>query len=216
MQSRTRKLAARVQRALLALSDEGLAETIAHWIRTIQDLYEDVEILADFCETLGYHVQSETTGQIYDSLEALDAAEPESENVLLVPPEASILRDLVRRKQPKQVYHQIVALAGEVLRNTTFASRWGEPPSEQSDGYAFMETLSVYLTLKQQAGPLPTERFEAIYEEQLEALGVPDQEDEQDPFFDEQALFFLEWPSASPSHKTHKKSRKQKQQSKRG
>ena len=39
MQSQTRKLAARVQRALLALPDEGLVETIAHWVHTVQELY---------------------------------------------------------------------------------------------------------------------------------------------------------------------------------
>ena len=216
MQSRTRKLAARVQRALLALSDEVLTETISHWIRTIEETYEDIEILADFCEPLGYHIQSETTGQVYDSFEALVVAEEEWEGVLWIAPEASILRDLVRRKQPKSVYHQIVALAGEALRNTLFASRWGEPPSEQSDGYAFMETLCAYLTLKQQAGPLSTERFEAIYEEQLEALGGPSQEDELDLFFDEQELLLLELPSAFPSCKTHKKSRKQKKRPRRG
>jgi hypothetical protein len=213
MQSRTRKLAARVQRALLALSDEVLAETIAHWLSTIQELYEDAEILADFCEPLGYHIQSETTGQIYESLEALDVAEEDAENVLWIPPEAATLRDLVRRKQPKSVYHQIVGLAGEALRNTFFASRWGEPPGEYSDGYAFMQTLSEYLTLKQQAGPLSTERFEAIYEEQLEAL-VPEQEDEDALFLDEQELLLLEVPSGFPSRKTHKKSRKQKKRSK--
>jgi hypothetical protein len=212
MQSRTRKLAARVQRALLALSDEGLAETIAHWIHTIEEMYEDIEIVAEFCEPLGYHIQSEATGQVYDSLEALIVAEEEWEDVLWIPPEALILRDLVRRKQPKSVYHQIVALAGEALRNTLFASRWGEPPGDYSDGYAFMETLSEYLTLKQQAGPLSTERFEAIYEEQLEAL-VPEPEDEEELFFDEQELLLLELPSGFPSRKTHKKSRKQKKRS---
>ena len=70
MQSRTRKLAARVQRTLLALSDVGLTETIAHWVHTVQEdvFYGDIEILVDFCEPLGYRVQSETTGQVYDSL----------------------------------------------------------------------------------------------------------------------------------------------------
>jgi hypothetical protein len=214
MQSRTRKLAARVQRALLALSDEELAETIAHWLSTIQELYEDAEVLADFCESLGYQVQSETTGRMYESLEALDVAEEDVENVLWIAPEASTLRDLVRRKQPKQVYHQIVALAGEALRNTFFASRWGEPPGEYSDGYAFMQTLSEYLTLKQQAGPLPTERFEAIYEEQLEALGGPDQEDEEELFLDEEALLLLEVPSGFSARRKHKKSRRQKKRDK--
>ena len=139
--------------------------------------------------------------------------------MLLVQPEVSVLRDLLRRKQPKQVYHQIVGLAGEALRSASFASRWGDPPDERSDGYAFMANLSVYLTLKQEAGSLPTERFEALYDEQLEALGTPppDEEDDEDLFFDEQDLFLLELPSTFPAHKTgktHKKSRKQKKRSK--
>jgi hypothetical protein len=215
MQSRTRKLAARVQRSLLALSDEGLAETIAHWIHTIEDLYEDVEVVAYFCESLGYRIQSETTGQIYDSLEALYEAEPEWEDVHWIPPEASALRELLRRKQPKPIYHQVVALAGEALRTAIFTSRWGEPPGEQSDGYAFMGALSAYLTLKQEAGLLPTEQFEDAYEEQLEALGAPKQEDEEELFFDEEGLFLLELPFAFPSPKKRKKSRKQKQRSRR-
>lgn len=208
MQSRTRKLAARVQRALLALTDDVLQETIAHWLLMIQEHQEDIEIQAEYCEPLGYHIQSETTRQMYDSLEALTLAEPDAENVLWVPPEASLLRELVRRKQPKQIYHQIVALAGEAMQAHPFAFQWGEPPGEHSDGYPFMEALAAYVTLKQQAGSMSTEQFEETYEAQLETLGESRQENIDDLSF----LKEMEFTSSSYPFSSHKKQQKSRQQ----
>lgn len=186
MQPATRKLAVRVQQALLALPDEMLFETLSHWLDTINDLYEDTEILASYCESLGYHVGSVESGQAYDSLAELDEAEPEAGEVHWIPPEPSRLREVVRRKQPKEVYHHIIALAGEALRQADFAAQWAEPPGEQSDGYAFIRSLERYLTLRKEAGSDGIEQFEARYADQLAACA--------DAFSDERAEIFESLP----------------------
>jgi len=86
-----------------------------------------------------------------------------------MPPEPSRLREVVRRKQPKEVYHSIIALAGEALRQADFAAQWAEPPGEHSDGYAFIQSLERYLILRKEAGSERIEQFEARYAEQLAA-----------------------------------------------
>ncbi len=178
MQPATRKLAARV--------DEMLFETLSHWMDTINDLYEETEILASYRESLGYRVSSVASEQTYDSIEALDEVEPEAGDVHWIPPEPARLREVVRRKQLKEVYHQIIALAGEALRQTDFAAQWAEPPGEQSDGYAFMRSLERYLTLRKEAGSDGIEQFEARYAEQLDACA--------DSFSGERAEIFESLP----------------------
>ena len=169
MQPTTRKLAVRVQQALLALTDEMLFELISYWLATINDLSGDTEILASYHESLGYRIASVASGQAYDSVEALDEAEPDAEDIRWIPPDPSHLREVVRRKQPKEVYHHLIALAGEALRQEDFAAQWAEPPGEQSDGYGFMRSLERYLTLRKEAGSEGIEQFEAQYAEQLAA-----------------------------------------------
>jgi len=146
-----------------------LFELLSHWLDTINDLYGDTEILASYGESLGYRVASVASGQTYDSLADLDEVEPEAVEVHLIPPEPARLREVLRRKQPKEVYHHLIALAGEALQQEDFAAQWAEPPGEQSDGYGFMRSLERYLTLRKEAGSDGIEQFEARYTEQLAA-----------------------------------------------
>lgn len=170
MQSHTRKLAARVLRMLLALSDEGLVETIDHWIRTVETHYADTEALSVYGQSLGYRPRLQATGSVYEGLEELDEAEPEAGAIEWLTPDPGVLRERLRRMQPKPFYHLVIALAGEAFQDKPFTSQWGGPSGEESDGYAFMTALSLYLSLKQQAGEPPTEQFEALHMTELEAL----------------------------------------------
>ena len=171
MQSHTRKLAARVQRMLLALSDEGLVETIDHWFRAVEALYADAEALAEYGLSLEYRLRSQATGSVYEGLAELDEAEPEAGEIEWLTPDPGVLRERLRGMQPKPFYHLVIALAGEAFRDKPFTSQWGGPPGEASDGYTFMTALSLYLSLKQQAGESATEQFEALYMTELEVLG---------------------------------------------
>ena len=171
MQSHTRKLAARVQRMLLAFSDEGLVETIDHWFRAVEALYADAEALAEYGLSLEYRLRSQATGSVYEGLAELDEAEPEAGEIEWLTPDPGVLRERLRGMQPKPFYHLVIALAGEAFRDKPFTSQWGGPPGEASDGYTFMTALSLYLSLKQQAGESATEQFEALYMTELEVLG---------------------------------------------
>jgi hypothetical protein len=178
MQSHTRKLAARVQRTLLALSDEGLGETIDDWFKAVKALYADAEALAEYGQGLGYRPRSQATESVYEDLAELDEAEPEAGEIEWLTPESGVLRERLRRMQPKPFYHLVIALAGEAFGDKPFASQWGSPPGEASDGYAFMTALSLYLSLKQQAGEPPTDQFEALHGAELEAFGTRNREEE--------------------------------------
>jgi len=204
MQSHTRKLAARVQRTLLVLSDEGVVETIDHWFRAVGALYEDAEVLAIYSEGLGYRLRSLATGSMYEGLAELEEAEPEAGEIEWLTPEPGVLRERLRRMQPKPFYHLVIALAGEAFRDKTFSSQWGGPPGEETDGYAFMAALSLYLSLKQQAGEPPTEQFEALHLAELEALGVQSASEEA-------SILQTEWrPPAGRRQKSRRRRPKQR------
>jgi hypothetical protein len=170
MQPRTRLLAACVQQAVVALSDENLLETSEHWLTILQARFEWIEMLEDDCESLGYRVRSATTGQEYASLCELDEAEPEVEEICWVTPDMQVFRERLRKMPPKHFYHQVITLAGLVFREKPCAAQWGEPPSGQCDGSAFMQALAHDLTLKREADPLSSEQFEALPDEELAAL----------------------------------------------
>jgi hypothetical protein len=182
MQSHTRKLAARVQRTLLGLSDAGVVETIDHWFRAAEALYEDAEVMAVYSWGLGYRLRSQDTGSVYEGLAELEGAEPEAGEIEWLTPEPGALRERLRRMQPKPFYHLVVALAGEAFGDKPFTAQWGNPPGEESDGYAFMAALSLYLTLKQQAGEPATAQFEALHLAELEALGAQSAGEEASQF----------------------------------
>jgi len=173
MQSHTRKLGARVQRMLLAFSDEGLGETIDDWFRAVEALYEDAEVLAEYGQGLGYRLRSQATGNVYEDLVELDETESEAGEIEWLTPGPGVLRERLRWMQPKPFYHLVIALAGSAFQDKPFTFQWGNPPGEASDGYAFMTALSLYLSLKQQAGEPATEQFEALHMTELEALGNP-------------------------------------------
>lgn len=165
MQETTKKLARHVQQALLALSDETLSETLS--------------------EILGYHVSSRESGRIYESLEALDEAEPEAGEISWIAPAPSHLREVIGKKQASQVYHQLIALAGLALRQTDVAAQWPDPPDPESrrDGYAFIQCLERYLILRREAGCATTDQFEVQYAEQLAAIAESFPEPERETFF---------------------------------
>lgn len=203
MQSHTRKLAARVQRTLLALSDKGLVETIDHWFMAVKALYVDAEALAVYSQSLGYLLRSQATGSVYEGLAELDEAEPEAGEIEWLTPESGVLRERLRRMQPKPFYHLVITLAGEAFRDKSFTYQWGSPPGEESDGYAFMTALALYLSLKQQAGEPPTEQFEALHAAELEALGVRNAGEEAS---------LLRWEGRPPARRRQKSRRRRPKQ----
>ncbi|HEY1354591.1 MAG TPA: hypothetical protein VGF67_33695 [Ktedonobacteraceae bacterium] len=76
MKQHTRKLAGQVQDALVALPDAMLTETLTHWLECADEGLEHTGRSDRYRCVLGYRVQSEKTGTIYPSCEALDRAEP--------------------------------------------------------------------------------------------------------------------------------------------
>jgi hypothetical protein len=172
MKKTTRRLAQRVNLALLDLPDALLLEMVDGWLRELDALFEDSSVMDESYGMLGYRARSEATGRSYASLDALDESEPEVEEFSWMPPAAQELREKLRTMQPTRVYHTVVALAGEIFRQKPFAVRWGEPPGGQDDGYVFIRALVGYLVLRKAGGDIALEQFEALYSEQLEVLAA--------------------------------------------
>jgi hypothetical protein len=182
MKKATKHAAKQIQQALLALPPTILLETIDRWLKDWGGLFEDIDGVEGFQELFDYRARSDATGHPYVSLEELFEAEPETEAFTWVPPTAQALQNVLRKMQPTEIYHGVVTLAGEVLRQKCYTLHWGEPPGAHSDGYAFMRTLVSYLELRKVEGDLPTEQFEQQYQTTLEALGTTNPDEQEDAF----------------------------------
>jgi hypothetical protein len=187
MKKTTKRLAQQVQQALLALPDTLLIATIEEWLKDLDDLYEGDN--DGFYEIFGYDIRSEETGRLYTSLDAFFEAEPEAETITWQPPTADGLRSALEKMQPSTIYHGVVMLAGDVFRQKACAASWSEPPEGQSDGYAFMQALTGYLTLRKEAEDLSTEQFEERFHERLETLAPPEIAEDQEAFNDFSGFF---------------------------
>jgi hypothetical protein len=176
MKKKTKQLARQVQQALLALSDTILLEEIDHWLSTVATLFEDIALEDSYYETFGYRVKSKATSQQYPSLDDLFEVEPEVEEIIWVPPRGEDLRATLQKMQLDDIYHQVVALAGNAFQQKSYATRFGKPPDNQSNGYAFIQNLVSYLELRKEGEELSTEQFEKQYQEQLEKIAVEGEE----------------------------------------
>jgi hypothetical protein len=180
MKQATKHLARQIQQALLALPPPILLETLDQWLKEVGELFEDGEGMEDVQKLLGYRARSAATGQLYGSREELCEVEPETEAMTWVRPAAQGLQEVLGKMQPGEIYHGVVMLAGEALRQKNYAQHWSEPPGAYADGYAFMRTLVSYLELRKAGGERSTEQFEQQYQAPLEALGAAYPEAQED------------------------------------
>jgi hypothetical protein len=182
MQPHIRDLTTQIQQALLALPNERLLETVEQWLAPLYKRY-DPEFFCACYEALGYPLRSAETGQLYESVADLDKAESRTTSFSFVTPEPQVLRERLRTMPAAQFYSQIIDPAGELLSQKSFARGWGAPPRRWywNTGETFLSSLLGYLILRKEAATLPTEQFERMYQEQLEALVVPLQEVEEEP-----------------------------------
>src|SRR6266700_3991002 len=176
MQKKTKQLARQVQEALLALPDTILLEEIDHWLNVVTTQFEDIALEDNSYEIFGYRVESKATGQQYPSLDELFELESDVEEIIWLSPKGEDLRATLQKMQPDDIYHQVVALAGDAFQQKSYAIRFGEPPGNQSNGYTFMLNLVSYLKLRKEGQELSTEQFEKQYQEQLEEIAGEEEE----------------------------------------
>ncbi|GHO87641.1 hypothetical protein [Dictyobacter formicarum] len=197
MNKTTKQLARQVQQALLALPEPILLETIDQWLKTLEELFEEHSMMDGYYELFGYRVRSQATGRQYASLDECFEAEPEIEDITWLPQTGEDLREILRKMQPQQIYHGVVALAGDAFRQKTGVANFGEPPADHVDGYVFMRNLTGYLDLRKEGADLSTEQFEERYHKDLKALTALNVVEEEDifgslpaSFTDEHAVHF--------------------------
>jgi hypothetical protein len=142
MKKRTRQLAQAVREALLALPDVLLMETLDEWFERAESQLVCLEWADDYKYGLGYRVQSDDTEKIYATIDEYCEVEPDGSSFSWLVPDVETLR---ANLTVEQVYHTIVQLAGEALREQRYEQGWEMPPSTGSDGYDFMRCLTVYL-----------------------------------------------------------------------
>lgn len=145
MKQKTKGLTKQVQDVLLALSDAMLTETLTQWLDRADEELAYLDWSDEYRYTLGYRVQSEETGAIYPSFEALDEAEPNGSCGSWVIPSIEMVRSLLANLPPEDFYHTIFPLTSDALCHQAYKEDWGSPPSATSDGYDFMRCLIVYL-----------------------------------------------------------------------
>src|SRR5579884_1273694 len=137
MQDRTKYLARRVRDALLARSPAALAKVIAQWLDDAEEHLQYLDWSDEFRFAVGYAVESDETGKIYDSFDLLRESEADA-GYSWVTPEPEELFALIFEMPIEDFYHQIIAIAAEAYAGKDCARDWGSPPSSCSDGYAFM------------------------------------------------------------------------------
>jgi hypothetical protein len=71
-------LTEQVRKALLALPDPVLMNTLAEWLDGADERIQYLDLTDQYRYVLGYRVQSDETGTIYDSLDELAEAEPDA------------------------------------------------------------------------------------------------------------------------------------------
>lgn len=145
MKQQTRKLAKHIQDRLLALPDAVLLKTLNQWLELADEELQYLDWSDEYRYALGYRVQSDETGVIYASFEALAEAE-EDVCASWVVPNIETQRKIISQLSAEDFYHTIVLdLMSNALARQASEESWGAPPSVASDGYAFMQCVAVYL-----------------------------------------------------------------------
>ena len=155
MKQKTRKLIGQVQSALLALPDAMLMETLTQWLDRADEELACLDWSDQYRYAFGYRVQSDETGAIYPSFEALDEAEPDGSFGSWVIPSLETVRSFLTNLPREVFYHTILPLASDALSQQAYEEGWGFPPSVASDGYDFMRCLVVHLRYKGLEGQRP-------------------------------------------------------------
>ncbi|GHO66786.1 hypothetical protein KSC_056780 [Ktedonobacter sp. SOSP1-52] len=155
MKRETRDLIGQVQDALLALPDAILMETLTRWLDRADEELECLDWSDQYRYACGYRVQSDETGTIYPSFEALDEAEPDGSCWSWVIPSLEAVRSFLVSLPREDFYHTILPLASDALSQQAYEEGWGFPPSVASDGYDFMRCLAVHLRYKGLEGQRP-------------------------------------------------------------
>jgi hypothetical protein len=155
MKQKTRDLIGQVQDALLALPDATLMETLTEWLDRADEELECLDWSDQYRYALGYRVQSDETGAIYPSFEALAEAEPDGSCASWVMPPLEAVRSFLANLPREDFYHAILPLASDALSQQAYEEGWGFPPSAISDGYDFMRCLAVHLRYQGLEGQRP-------------------------------------------------------------
>jgi hypothetical protein len=155
MKQKTKGLTGQVQDALLALPDAILLVTLTQWLDRADEELACLDWSDQYRYALGYRVQSDETGAIYPSFEALDEAEPDGSCGSWVTPPIEVVRRFLAHLAPEDFYHTILPLASDALGHQACEEGWGSPPSVASDGYNFMRCLAVHLRYKGLEGQRP-------------------------------------------------------------
>jgi hypothetical protein len=155
MKQKTRNLIEQVQDALLSLPNAMLTETLTQWLDRADEELACLDWSDQYRYALGYCVQSDETGAIYPSFEALDEAEPDGSCGSWVIPPIETVRSFLVNLPPENFYHTILPLASDALGHQAYEEGWGFPSSAASDGYDFMRCLAVHLRYKGLEGQRP-------------------------------------------------------------
>src|SRR5947199_10494131 len=108
MKKKTKDLAQRVQKALLALPDDILMATIAEGLDLSDEHVQYLEWTDEYRYAMGYRVQSDETGKIYPSFDDLYEAEPDAATCSWVIPEPREVRNLLNNLMIELFYHTVI------------------------------------------------------------------------------------------------------------
>lgn len=148
MKLKTRQAVLAVYDALLTLPDKILLKTCIEWLDLAEEHLQYPEWSDEYRYALGYRVRSDATESVYDTYEALHAAEPQHTSASWMVPEVTALRERLRSFSVEQFFHTVIPLAADALFDKAAQERWGAPPSATSDGYDFMQHLALHIQQK--------------------------------------------------------------------
>ncbi len=153
MNRTTESLTLQVKKALLALPDALLMDTILGWIECADEMHQHMGCSDDFRNVFGYQLQSGETEEIYGSFTALDRSESEAVPALWIPPTAETVRNLLSRFSLPDFYDLVIPLADDAISAADPYKDPFWPSTGLEDGQPFMRCLIPYLQQKADQKP---------------------------------------------------------------
>jgi hypothetical protein len=176
------ELAARIREALFALPDERLLEVIDQWASSFLEQGAKDHIISTYLRILGYQIRSVESGEIYDTYLNFNDFEPGAEEFALIPLNHQALREKLHAMPIETFYQQILSVEIQGLQRSQFP-QWddsGGPSLGRKQARDLgLQYLLHYLALRNEAAHLSQEQFEIQEQEQIAALAVhlqPEQE----------------------------------------